>query len=84
MVKNHLVRKDSLCHHYMGYSFRLVARNLLYRQESIYTTAFVIPVMEHLLEQEIAQWFHHEGSIWCPIASWADALPQRYMSAKIV
>ena len=27
------------------------------------TTSFVTPVMEHWLEQEIAQWVHHEGSI---------------------
>ena len=25
--------------------------------------AFDIPVMEHWLEREIAQWVHHEGSI---------------------
>ena len=28
-----------------------------------HTTAFVTPVMEHWLEQEIAQWVDHEGSI---------------------
>ena len=28
-----------------------------------HTTAFVIPVTEHLLEQEIAQWIHYEGAI---------------------
>ena len=28
-----------------------------------HTTAFVTPVVEHWLEQEIAQWVHHEGSI---------------------
>ena len=33
-----------------------------------HTTAFVIPVMEHWLECEIAQWVHHEGSICRPIA----------------
>ena len=27
----------------------------------VYTMAFVTPVMEHWLEQEIAQWVHHEG-----------------------
>ena len=27
-----------------------------------HTTAFM-PVVEHWLEQEIAQWVHHEGSI---------------------
>ena len=30
--------------------------------------AFVTPVVEHWLEQEIAQWVHHEGSIRRPIA----------------
>ena len=35
-----------------------------------YTTAFVTPVVEHWLEREIA----HEGSIWRPIAPWANAL----------
>ena len=34
-----------------------------------HTTAFVIPVMDHWLEQEIAQWVHPmEGSIRQPIA----------------
>ena len=28
-----------------------------------YTSAFVMPVVEHWLEREIAQWVHHEGSI---------------------
>ena len=32
-----------------------------------YTTVFVTPVVEHWLVREIAQWVHHEGSIW-PIA----------------
>ena len=29
-----------------------------------HTMAFVIPVVEHWLEQDIAEWVHHEGSIW--------------------
>ena len=28
-----------------------------------HTTAFVTPVVDHLLEREIAQWVHHEESI---------------------
>ena len=32
----------------------------------VHTMVFVIPVMEHWLEQEIAQWVHHEGSIRQP------------------
>ena len=30
----------------------------------VHTTAFVATVVEHRLEREIAQWVHHEGSIW--------------------
>ena len=33
-----------------------------------HTTDFVTPVMEHWLEQKIAQWVHHGGSIRQPIA----------------
>ena len=32
-----------------------------------HTKAFVTSVVEHWLEQEIAQWVHHEGSIRQPI-----------------
>ena len=46
------------CH--MDYSFRLTARVLLYAPSHriAHTMAFVIPVVEHWLEQEIAQWVH--------------------------
>ena len=37
-------------------------------------TAFATPVVEHWLEQEIAQWIHHEGSIRRPIVPRANAL----------
>ena len=33
-----------------------------------HTMAFDTPVMEHWLEQEIAQWVHDESSIQRPIA----------------
>ena len=33
--------------------------------------AFVTPVVEHWLEQEIAQWVHHEGSIRWPLLPWS-------------
>ena len=53
-----IVRKETRCRH-IGCSFRLTARVLLYapshRQDS---TAFVTPVVEHWLEQEIAQWVY--------------------------
>ena len=55
-----IVREETRCRH-IGYSYRLTARVLLYapshRQDSTYT-AFVTPVVEHWLEQEIAQWVH--------------------------
>ena len=39
-----------------------------------HTMAFVTPVVEHWLEQEIALWVHHEGSIRRPIAQCANTL----------
>ena len=36
-------------------------------QDNTYHTAFVIPVVVHWLEREIAQWVHHGGSIRRPI-----------------
>ena len=52
-----IVRKETRCR-YIGYSFRLTARVLLYtpshRQDSTYI--FVTPVVEHWVEREIAQW----------------------------
>ena len=45
-----------------------------------HTTAFVTPVVEHWLEQEIAQWVHHEGSIRRPIHHERTLLPRSYIS----
>ena len=58
-------REETCCHHYMGYSFQLTASDFLYApfHSIAYTMVFVIPVMEHWLEQEIAQCVHHEESI---------------------
>ena len=64
-----IAREETCCCHYMGYSFQLTAMVLfLYRQDTAYH-AFVTPVMEHWLEQEIAEWVHPEGLIQQPIAS---------------
>ena len=56
-----IVREETCCHH-IGYSFRLAAGVLLYSHNPTdriaHTTAFVTPVLEHWLEQEIAQWVH--------------------------
>ena len=53
-----------------GLLFVLEARVILYAPSHriAHTTTFVIPVVEHFLEREIAQWVHHEGSIRRPIA----------------
>ena len=48
-----------------------------------HTTAFVAPAVELWLEWEIAQRVHHEGSIWRPIAPWANALTTELHLAAI-
>ena len=64
VIKDHSAREETHCSHYMGYSFTLAARVLLYTPDSIaHTTAFLTPVMEHWLEQEIVQWVQHDRSI---------------------
>ena len=37
-----------------------------------HTTAFVTPVVEHWLEQEIAQWVHHEGALMVAVMMWKE------------
>ena len=49
-----------------------------------HTTAFVTPVMEHWLEQEVAQLFHHEGSIRRPITPWANTLTTEQHLAPLI
>ena len=53
-----IVRKETCCR-YIGYSYQLTVRVVLYapshRQD---TTAFVTPVVKHWLEREIAKWVH--------------------------
>ena len=51
MIKDHSDRKRIHCHHYMGYSFRLAERDLLYAPSHriTHTAAFVTPVVEHWL-----------------------------------
>ena len=57
MAKDHSVRKETHCHHFMGYSFQLAAKGLLYATSHIQDGT---PVVEHWVEQEIAQWVHHD------------------------
>ena len=80
-----IAREETCCCH-MGYSFRLSARVLLnapsHRQDSTYH-GFVIPVIGHWLEWEIAQWVHHKGSIWQPIIPWVNALTSELHLAPV-
>ena len=50
-----IVRKETHCR-YIGYYFRLIAR--VPTERIAHITAFVTPVVEDWLEQEIAQWVH--------------------------
>ena len=53
MVKDHSAREETHCHHCMGYSFVLAARDLLYPIDRItHSMAFVTPVLEHWFEWE--------------------------------
>ena len=75
MVSDMLIQ--TCCSHYMGYSFRLAARVLLYahshKQDCRYHN-----LCYTCLEREIAQWVHHEELIWHPITPWLNTLPQSY------
>ena len=64
MVKDHSDNEDSHCRHYIGYSFRLAARVILYTPSHriAHTTVFATTIVEHWLEREISPWVHHEGS----------------------
>ena len=76
-----IAREDTSCHHYIGYFFRLAARNLLQDHpinKITHTTTHVTPAVEHWLEQEIAQLVHHEGVIKRPTHHKL-TLPQSYI-----
>ena len=48
-MDTHLAREETLCHHYMGYSFRLAAMGLLHHPTNMiaHTTAFDTSVVQH-------------------------------------
>ena len=56
-----IARMKTRCR-YIGYSFRFTAWAILYApphiQDSVYHGLFFTPVVDHWLEQEIAQWVH--------------------------
>ena len=76
MVKNQIVREETRsCH--IVHSFWLAASVLYMPQPTdriAYTTAYVTPVVEHWMEQEITWFVPHEESIRQHIQSWAYAL----------
>ena len=80
MVKNHTdsERGNPLPPHGLLFPISSKQQGLFYMHRPTdmitHTTAFVTPVVEHWLEQELAQWVHNEGLIRPPIASWANAL----------
>ena len=54
-----IVGEETHCCHYMGFFY------MHYPTDRItHTTAFVIPVVEHWLEWEIAQWAHQEWILY--------------------
>ena len=65
-----IAREETRCRHYMGYSFRIAAKVILYapsqRQDSTYH-GFCY-TSRGSLEWKIAQRVHHEESIWRTIA----------------
>ena len=77
-----IVRKETRCRH-IGYSYRLTARVHLYAPSHIqdntyhglcYTSRGALAGMRNS-----SMGPPHEGSIWRPIAPWANALPLSYV-----
>ena len=58
-----IAMEETCCHHFMGYSFRLAERDLLYAPSHRHTMTIVASAVEHSVNQEMAEWVHHEGSI---------------------
>ena len=77
MVNDHsdTERKPAAATIIMGCTFRVTARDMNHPTDSTaHSTAFVMPVVEHLLEREIAQWVHHQESMRRLIVPWADPI----------
>ena len=72
-----IVRNETRCRH-IGYSFRLAARVLLYapslRQDSTYHSLCYTSRGALAGTRNTSMGPPHEGSIWQPIAPWANAL----------
>ena len=78
-----IVRKETRCRH-IGYSYRLTARVLLYapshRQDNTYHGLCYTSRGALAGTRNSSKGPPHEGSIRRPIAPWANALPQSYVS----
>ena len=61
MVNDHSVRENTHYRHYMDYSSSL---GFLYADMIGHATTFVTPVVEHWQEREMAQWIHHEQTLY--------------------
>ena len=88
-----IVRKETRCCH-IGYSFRLTARVLLYapshRQDSTYHGLCYTSRGALAGTRNSSMGPYHEGSIWRPIAPWANALtmelhlaPNKWMESSL-
>ena len=77
-----IVRKETRCHH-ICYSYRLTARVLLYapshRQDNTYHGLCYTSRGALAGTRNSSMGPPHEGSIWRPIAPWANALPLSYI-----
>ena len=80
MVKDHSVREETCCRH-LGYSFRLIARVLLYapshRQDSTYHGLCYTSRGVLAGTRNSSMGPPHEGLIRRPIAPWVNALSTR-------
>ena len=77
-----IVRNETRCRH-IGYSYRLTARVLLYapshRQDNTYHILCYTSRGALAGTRNSSMGPPHEGSIWWPIAPWANALPLSYI-----
>ena len=78
-----IVRKKTRCRH-IGYSLRLTARVLLYAQDSTYQGLCYTSHGALAGTRNSSVGSPHEGSIWRPIAPWANALPLSYVTLPLL
>ena len=80
-----IVRNETRCRH-IGYSYRLTARVLLYapsyRQDNTYHGLCYTSRGALAGTRNSSMGPPHEGSIWWPIAPWANALPLIFLVSR--